>query len=376
MMIGGFLGAGKTTLMRHVAHVLQKEGKEVGLITNDQSHGLVDTLLLRTDGFATEEIGGGCFCCRFDSLVDAAATLTAANRPDMFLAEPVGSCTDLKATVDYPLRQMYGDRFEVLPFTVLVDPVRALRLLGVEAGKRFSDNVRYIYLKQLEEADIILINKSDLLDDERLVNLIDAIHARFKGSKVMTISARSGVGVASWMDYMFGGVYETNVAVPTVDYQRYSEGEAALGWLNANIEISHEVLFDGNALLMMLITSLQESFSKQDEEIAHLKMTLLPSEMATDLGVANLVSTDGQPLLSYPLQDQVKGGLITLNLRAVVDATVLKKRVSKLIASVMDMQKITFNIKEMAAFSPGKPSPTHRIAVLDDQRSTAKKRVV
>jgi len=298
MMIGGFLGAGKTTLMRHVAHVLQKEGKEVGLITNDQSHGLVDTLLLRTDGFATEEIGGGCFCCRFDSLVDAAATLTAANRPDMFLAEPVGSCTDLKATVDYPLRQMYGDRFEVLPFTVLVDPVRALRLLGVEAGKRFSDNVRYIYLKQLEEADIILINKSDLLDDERLVNLIDAIHARFKGSKVMTISARSGVGVASWMDYMFGGVYETNVAVPTVDYQRYSEGEAALGWLNANIEISHEVLFDGNALLMMLITSLQESFSKQDEEIAHLKMTLLPSEMATDLGVANLVSTDGQPLLS------------------------------------------------------------------------------
>ena len=49
------------------------EGKRVGLITNDQAGGLVDTRLLRGQGFATEEIAGGCFCCRFNTLVEAAA---------------------------------------------------------------------------------------------------------------------------------------------------------------------------------------------------------------------------------------------------------------------------------------------------------------
>ena len=43
-----------------------------GLITNDQGSELVDTAMLRAHGFATEEIPGGCFCCRFNSLVDAA----------------------------------------------------------------------------------------------------------------------------------------------------------------------------------------------------------------------------------------------------------------------------------------------------------------
>src|SRR5260221_451951 len=127
LMIGGFLGAGKTTAIGKLARHLTAEGLRVGLITNDQAGGLVDTALLRGQGFATEEIAGGCFCCRFNTLVDAAAKLNQATRPDVFIAEPVGSCTDLVATVTYPLRRMYGNDFTVAPLSVLVDPVRARR---------------------------------------------------------------------------------------------------------------------------------------------------------------------------------------------------------------------------------------------------------
>src|SRR6186713_1163458 len=98
-MIGGFLGAGKTTAVAALAHWLTKQGLRVGLITNDQGSELVDTAMLRARGFSTEEIPGGCFCCRFNSLVDAASKLTEATRPAVFIAEPVGSCTDLVATV-------------------------------------------------------------------------------------------------------------------------------------------------------------------------------------------------------------------------------------------------------------------------------------
>src|SRR5438094_7277348 len=157
LMIGGFLGAGKTTSVVRLAERLTKQGLRVGLITNDQGSELVDTKVLRSRGFATEEIPGGCFCCRFNSLVDAANKLTAATRPDVFIAEPVGSCTDLVATVTYPLRRMYGDNFAIAPLSVLVDPVRAQRVLGLAEGGKFSEKVLYIYRKQLEEADLIVV---------------------------------------------------------------------------------------------------------------------------------------------------------------------------------------------------------------------------
>src|SRR5437016_11602996 len=194
LMIGGFLGAGKTTSVARLAERLTKQGLRVGLITNDQGSELVDTKMLRSRGFATEEIAGGCFCCRFNSLVDAANKLTAATAPDVFIAEPVGSCTDLVATVTYPLRRIYGNDFTIAPLSVLVDPIRALRILGVEAGGKFSDKVRYIYLKQLEEADLIVINKVELLDSNRSEALRGALRRQFPAKEIMAVSARTGGG--------------------------------------------------------------------------------------------------------------------------------------------------------------------------------------
>ena len=54
IMIGGFLGAGKTTTVGRLAKHLSDQGLRVGLITNDQAGGLVDTKLLRGQGYATE----------------------------------------------------------------------------------------------------------------------------------------------------------------------------------------------------------------------------------------------------------------------------------------------------------------------------------
>src|SRR5258706_11708248 len=87
IMIGGFLGAGKTTAVARLAEKLRRQGQRVGLITNDQGSHLVDTAMLSSRGFSVEEIAGGCFCCRFNSLMDAARKLSEETRPDVFIAD-------------------------------------------------------------------------------------------------------------------------------------------------------------------------------------------------------------------------------------------------------------------------------------------------
>src|SRR3954462_1928910 len=95
VMLGGFLGAGKTTTISRLARHYMGRGLKVGIVTNDQAQNLVDTTSLRSQGFRVEEVPGACFCCRFDALVGQVGGLEGGGRPAVILAEPVGSCTDL-----------------------------------------------------------------------------------------------------------------------------------------------------------------------------------------------------------------------------------------------------------------------------------------
>src|SRR5262249_40751998 len=300
IMIGGFLGAGKTTAMLRLAEKLAGDGLRVGLITNDQSSGLVDTALVRANGLPVAEITGGCFCCRFQSLMDAANGLERDNAPDVFLAEPVGSCTDLRASVAYPLRRLYGDRFSVAPLSVLIDPVRTMRILGLEPGKVFAPKVVYVYRKQLEEADIIVINKCDLIDSERLGRLKTALHQQFPRAELMTISALHSQGLDPW----FGKIADGDLAsftAPELDYVMYAEGEAMLGWFNATVHLSADAPFSGSDFLTDMAREIQSKLNNMGAEVAHLKMTLTPEDDAGDIGVINLVRGDSTPFMAHSL---------------------------------------------------------------------------
>lgn len=361
IMIGGFLGAGKTTAVCRLAKHLTEQGLKVGLITNDQGSQLVDTAMLASNGFPVEEISGGCFCCRFNSLVDAAKKLTETTRPDVFIAEPVGSCTDLVATVSYPLRRIYGEDFDIAPLSVLVDPIRAQRVLGLAEGGRFSDKVTYIYRKQLEEADIIVINKCDLLDADQRRRLRAALGEAFPGKAIVEASARSGAGTQEWFAAVTSGT-QSRGPVMDVDYQVYADGEALLGWLNATVELRADAEFDGNAVLKTFAAALQDRLKTAGAEIAHLKMTLDPVGGIGDLAVINLVRNDYVPELSQELQDSLDAGQLIVNLRAEAPADDLKRAVDAALAATFPGgSAVTAMLDHVEFFQPGKPQPTHRM---------------
>ncbi|WP_234038070.1 CobW-like GTP-binding protein, partial [Roseibacillus ishigakijimensis] len=130
-------------------------GREVALVTNDQGEGLLDTasareILRKSEESRPEtnnkidrrnenitslsnphsslqnqgsqpvaEITGGCFCCRLEELVGAIEELSRESRPEVIVAEPVGSCTDLMATVVRPLEQVYETPLALAPLSVV-----------------------------------------------------------------------------------------------------------------------------------------------------------------------------------------------------------------------------------------------------------------
>lgn len=362
IMIGGFLGAGKTTAVVKLAQRLRAQGLRVGLITNDQGANLVDTAMLRSQGFATEEIPGGCFCCRFNSLVEASRNLTRDTRPEVFIAEPVGSCTDLAATVTYPLRRLYGEDFTVAPVSVLVDPVRALRVFGVEAGGNFSPKVTYIYKKQIEDADLVIINKVDSVDTARLAALRNAMGECYPGKKILAVSARGEIDLDGWFAEITSEKQTAQTAME-VDYEVYADGEALLGWLNATAQVSASGEFDSDQFLRRLAGEIQDRLQGRNAEVAHLKMTLSPDAGLGDIAVVNLVRNDFVPELSLRLDEPVKSGQIIINLRAEAAPEILGAAVREaLTAAAASFTGMRATLEHMEHFRPGKPSPTHRFA--------------
>lgn len=358
IMIGGFLGAGKTTSIQAFAEHLDAQGIRVGLITNDQGSGLVDSAIGRSKHFPVEEIAGGCFCCKFDSLVDAARHLSegAARRPDVFLAEPVGSCTDLVATVGLPLQAIYGQDFVVAPLSVLVDPLRALRVFQLEEGRGFSENVSYIYKKQLQEAGTIVINKIDLVSGDQRAALRQFFAGEFPDAQLLEVSARGGDGLRPWFASMLE--QEMDLAkVLDIDYEQYGAGEALLGWLNATVHVEADDEVDGNALLMDLATSLRRSMAERNYEVAHLKATLSPDDAPSEISAVNLVRTESQPELSHRLVEPLEAGELLLNIRAEAPPEDLEAAAQ---AALAGLHGVSIKIRRLEHFRPGKPEPTHR----------------
>src|SRR5438132_2008109 len=236
IMVGGFLGAGKTTTLARLARHYTDRGLKVGLVTNDQAQDLVDTHSLREQGFAVEELAGACFCCKFNDLLDKVESLQTANRPDVILAEPVGSCTDLVATVVQPLKDLYGDRFSVAPYGVIFKPSHGLKILRNEPGGGFSSKAAYIFRKQLEEADAILLNRIDEMPPIAIQEVESLVKEQYPGTPVLRVSGKTGQGFVQFTELLeqrgnFGR------KILDIDYDVYAAGEAELGWLNSSVQV-------------------------------------------------------------------------------------------------------------------------------------------
>lgn len=356
VLVGGFLGAGKTTALSSLAQHLIGRGRRVGFVTNDQAVNLVDTALVRQEKFPVAEVAGGCFCCRFTDLLDAAEEVLAQG-PDVLLCEPVGSCTDMVATVLAPLHHFYGDQFQIAPFSVMVDPRRAREIVLKETPALFAGEAAYIFRKQLEEADLILLNKVDTLAAEDADRIVDALESQF-GKPVLRASALRGDGMAEWAASLLSATTEGRQGLREIDYDTYAAGEAALGWLNATVELTGKPTFHPTVFAQELMSAVRLACQQEKAEIAHVKIVL--SEGVHFLR-ANVTATSGDLDHKGASWAEARQAGLVLNARVQSDPERLQEIVTEAVEQASRRAGAAAQISTLQSFSPGYPHPPYRI---------------
>jgi G3E family GTPase len=339
MMIGGFLGAGKTTAILRLARGHAEAGRRVGIIANDLGEGLVDTETYRAHGLPVEEMAGVCFACRFDELIEAAGRLRDGHKPDVLLAEPAGSCTDLVSRVIKPLKELYADRFTVAPYVALLDPQRAFKALTGKGPGGLSTKVLYLYKMQQNEADVVAINKIDTLEPERLEELTALVSRNFPKAEVLGVSARTGEG----FDRLEAALdCKRPSGLNAIDPSEYdgpaaAEANERLAWLNASWAVGAPESFDGDELLLDLGAAIQQGLAGVEAEPAHVKMIL---QSGDDLGIANLLSSDRAVELSRSCGRRMTEATLIINCRVEVELSVLREQVDNALRSTLNKHRV------------------------------------
>lgn len=352
MMFGGFLGAGKTTSIARLAKECQQQGKRVAIITNDHASELVDTHRLRSEGLLVGEMPGGCFCGSVDVFLDALQQVSVDERPDMVFIEPIGSCIDLTATVIRPLLQHLGDQIEIAPYCVILKPSHGLKILKRQAKSGFSPQAEYIFLKQLEEADCLVLNRIDQLTDGEADELEDLLQSHCPSVPVLRASATTGQGFDVIQEVLNqqGRFGQRRV---DVDYGQYAAGEAALAWLNGTFRVKASVPFNVDDLLLDCLMLLKAAFSEFEAETAHVKVIGLGQDSC---GAANLVASDSPVEVTLKAKHATTSMRLIVNARVAIEPAKLSDCLNRALNELANRYGIAIGDRFVQCFQPGQPT--------------------
>jgi cobalamin biosynthesis protein CobW len=158
LVVSGFLGAGKTTLVRHLLHEAQRTGVRVAVVSNEFGALGIDKALLGEGEAAYVEIEGGCVCCQLsDTLLDTLQMLWERVCPDRIIVETSGVALPFDTQLN-----LWRE-----PVSAWVDDDMAVVVVNAEQLMEGRD-LEGTFEDQVSSADLLLLNKVDLIPPEAL----------------------------------------------------------------------------------------------------------------------------------------------------------------------------------------------------------------
>ncbi len=209
-VLSGFLGAGKTTLLNHILN--NRDGKKVAVIVNDMSEVNIDASLVEKGGAElsrTEEklveMSNGCICCTLrEDLLEQVRSLAQEGRFDYLLIESTGISEPLPVATTFDFRDEQGHSLsDVSQLDTMVTVVDAANLIknysstdflqdrGESLGEEDTRTLVDLLVEQIEFANVILLNKVDLVSQEELATVRSIIRGLNAKAKVIETTQSS-----------------------------------------------------------------------------------------------------------------------------------------------------------------------------------------
>ena len=158
LVVAGFLGSGKTTLILSLARQLATAGHKVAIVENEVGEIGIDGALIRRAGLTVRELFNGCICCQLSAdLVPTLEALAVEFSPDWVIIEPSGIAEPKRMLAVLPY--YHGSPLKMVRTLTLVDPTRIPELYEV---------LTPLITAQVQAADVVVINKTDLASGEQL----------------------------------------------------------------------------------------------------------------------------------------------------------------------------------------------------------------
>lgn len=181
IVVGGFLGSGKTTTIINMGKYLAEKGKKVAIIVNEIGEIGIDGDVIKRFGFDTKEITSGCICCSLKvGLRTTMNHLTKEYKPDIIMIEPTGIAFPNVIRNEIELMNL-GEELKIAPLVTLID------------GSRFKylmKEVKEFAMRQIIDAEILGINKIDLIEPIRIPILEASVQQLNPKARVVLLSGK------------------------------------------------------------------------------------------------------------------------------------------------------------------------------------------
>lgn len=345
-LVNGFLGSGKTTAIISATRRFVQQGKKVAIITNDKGRYQVDTAFFQAAHIPTSQIGGGCFRCSFDEFAQKIAHLSCTAHPDILFAESVGSCVDLVNTVFPPLQALPGLQLDSSTFSVFTD-IRLFRRWMNGDPLPFSDSIVYTFEKQIDETQVLVLNKMDLLPLDVCRAICEQANRRFPEKRVFLQNSLPDQEDLPWFKYL----NECDQSPPPslsdfrVDYAQYMDAERKMVWYDQMFTIQPIENANSRQGVMAVIANLLQDLSSQMLHLAHLKFFISDSQEMVKLSFTAVDLIQGS--LKDAWQNEIPQNLcgpakMIINARGEIQSQCFKEMVNQAIqrASISEEVKI------------------------------------
>ena len=193
IVVGGFLGSGKTTVLVRLGTYYSSIGKSVGIIVNEVGEIGIDGDVISQYGLETKEITSGCICCSLKVSLRATLLLMIENyHPDVIIIESTG--------VAYP--GAIRDEIMLMNLPVDYDMAPLLTLFDGSRFKQILKEIKNFAAQQLAQAEVIAVSKTDLIDPSMLPIIEAAVQQINPKAEIMTLSSKKPENIAHLIDVL------------------------------------------------------------------------------------------------------------------------------------------------------------------------------